>query len=114
MAITEAQKFHLKKFIKDLENFRGRHTELVSVYVPEGYDLNKIIAVLPNTNLEQAKMTSAKLAKELKMDEIMGLLPGLDTGCSVNVGFAEAEKDIQMEHLIKNAESDLDEICFYK
>ncbi len=43
MALTEAQRFHLKKFIKELENFRGRHTELVSVYIPQDYDLNKII-----------------------------------------------------------------------
>ena len=43
MSLTEAQRFHLKKFIKELENFRGRHTELVSVYVPQDYDLNKII-----------------------------------------------------------------------
>ena len=29
----------LKKFIKELEAIKGRHTELVSVYVPQGYDL---------------------------------------------------------------------------
>ena len=43
MSLTEAQRFHLKKFIKELEKFRGRHTELVSVYIPQDYDLNKII-----------------------------------------------------------------------
>ena len=43
MSITESQRFHLKKFIKELENYRGRHTELVSVYIPQDYDLNKII-----------------------------------------------------------------------
>ncbi len=43
MSLTEAQRFHLKKLIKELENYRGRHTELVSVYVPQDYDLNKII-----------------------------------------------------------------------
>ena len=43
MSLTEAQRFHLKKFIKELENYKGRHTELVSVYVPQDYDLNKII-----------------------------------------------------------------------
>src|SRR3989338_648505 len=43
MAITESQRFHLKKFIKELERYKGRHTELVSVYIPQDYDLNKII-----------------------------------------------------------------------
>ena len=33
----------LKRFIRKLELIRGRHTELVSVYIPSGYDLNKII-----------------------------------------------------------------------
>ena len=42
MSITEKQKHQLKKFIKELEQHRGRHTELVTVYVPFGYDLNKI------------------------------------------------------------------------
>ena len=43
MAITEKQKHQLKKFIKELEAHRGRHTELVSVYIPQGYEMTKII-----------------------------------------------------------------------
>lgn len=43
MALTAWQRFELKKFVKNLEKHRGRHTELVSVYIPSGYDLNKII-----------------------------------------------------------------------
>ncbi len=42
MAITSKQRRKLNKFIKKLEPVKGRHTELVSVYVPAGYDLNKI------------------------------------------------------------------------
>jgi len=33
----------LKRFIKELEGIKGRHTELVSVYVPAGYEIIKII-----------------------------------------------------------------------
>jgi len=33
----------LRKFIRNLQLIRGRHTELVSVYIPAGYDMNKII-----------------------------------------------------------------------
>ena len=43
MAINAQQKFKLKKLIQELEAHRGRHTELVSVYVPSGYELTKII-----------------------------------------------------------------------
>ena len=37
------QKKKLMRFIRDLAAYRGRHTELVSIYVPSGYDLIKII-----------------------------------------------------------------------
>ncbi|MEK6835438.1 MAG: peptide chain release factor aRF-1 [Nanoarchaeota archaeon] len=33
----------LRKFLKELESIRGRHTELVSVYIPADYELIKII-----------------------------------------------------------------------
>ena len=51
-----AQKYKIRKFVKELESIRGRHTELVSVYVPVGYDLNKII-----NHLQQEQITSAKI-----------------------------------------------------
>ena len=40
------QKVKLKKFINELKQIRGRHTELVSVFIPKDYDLNKIISHL--------------------------------------------------------------------
>ncbi|OYT32730.1 peptide chain release factor 1 [Candidatus Woesearchaeota archaeon ex4484_78] len=42
-SLTESERFHLKKFVKELSSYSARHTEFVSVYVPQGYDLNKII-----------------------------------------------------------------------
>ena len=59
MSLTTAQKMHLKNFIKDLSRYKGRHTELVSVYIPEGYDINKIIQHLSQeggtaTNIKDA------------------------------------------------------------
>jgi len=41
--ITGKQQYELKKFIKKLQHYRGRHTELVTVYIPAGYDIHKII-----------------------------------------------------------------------
>ncbi|MFA4886730.1 MAG: peptide chain release factor aRF-1 [Candidatus Nanoarchaeia archaeon] len=40
------EKFKLKKFINELKSIRGRHTELVTVYIPAGYDIIKIIGHL--------------------------------------------------------------------
>src|SRR3989338_5369359 len=37
------QKKKLIRFIRDLDQYRGRHTELVSIYIPQGYDIIKII-----------------------------------------------------------------------
>src|SRR3989344_4363004 len=55
-----AKKQELKRFINELKNIRGRHTELVSVYIPAGYDLNKIIAHL------QEEQGTAKNIKDAK------------------------------------------------
>lgn len=33
----------LKALIKELEKIRGRHTELVTIYVPAGFNLNKVV-----------------------------------------------------------------------
>lgn len=65
MALTESQKFHLKKFIKDLENFRGRHTELVSVYIPQDYDMNKIINHLAQEQGTAANIKSSATRKNV-------------------------------------------------
>ncbi|MEM2916253.1 MAG: peptide chain release factor aRF-1 [Candidatus Woesearchaeota archaeon] len=43
MSITAHEKFNLKKFIRELESYKAAHTEFVTVYVPAGYDLTKII-----------------------------------------------------------------------
>jgi len=36
----------LKKLIKNLEKIRGRHTELISIYIPSGYNIQEIISML--------------------------------------------------------------------
>ena len=54
------EKLKLKKFINDLKKIRGRHTELVSVYVPAEYDLNKVIQHL------QEEQSTAKNIKDAK------------------------------------------------
>jgi len=42
----EEQIFKLKKLLSELEKIKGRHTELVSVYIPAGYNLQEIINML--------------------------------------------------------------------
>ncbi len=57
MDLSTQQKHKLKKVIKELELHRGRHTELVSVYIPKGYDMTKIINHLSQ---EQGTATNIK------------------------------------------------------
>ncbi len=63
MAISSSQVYKLKKLVKELAKHRGRHTELVSVYIPTGYDLNKIINHLSQ---EQGTATNIKSAATRK------------------------------------------------
>ena len=69
MIITAAQKFKLKKFIKELEIYRGRHTELVSVYIPAGYDMNKII-----NHLNQEKGTATNIKSSSTRNNVIDAL----------------------------------------
>lgn len=64
MSINIAQRIKLNKLIKQLKSYRGRHTELVSVYVPSGYDLTKISQTLADekgtaTNIKDQKTSKA-------------------------------------------------------
>lgn len=55
--ISEKDRLKLKTFIKELSAYKGRHTELVSVYIPQGYSLNKI---LEHLSQEQGTATNIK------------------------------------------------------
>lgn len=63
MAITENQRYRLKKFVKELDSHTARHTEFVTVYIPSGYDINKIIQHLGQ---EQGTATNIKSASTRK------------------------------------------------
>ncbi len=69
MSISAKEKYHLKKFIKDLENYRGRHTELVSVYIPAGYDINAII-----NHLSQEQGTASNIKSKSTRENVQGAL----------------------------------------
>ncbi|MBW2991560.1 peptide chain release factor aRF-1 [Candidatus Woesearchaeota archaeon] len=56
LRISTKQRLKLKHFVKELGQHRGRHTELVSVYVPSGYDMNKII-----NHLQQEQGTASNI-----------------------------------------------------
>ena len=54
--VSTKERTKLRKFIRELSLIRGRHTELVSVYIPAGYDLIKIIQ-----HLQQEQGTASNI-----------------------------------------------------
>jgi peptide chain release factor subunit 1 len=67
--VSAKEKLKLKHIIKELEKHRGRHTELVSVYVPAGYDLNKII-----NHLQQEQGTASNIKSSSTRNNVINAL----------------------------------------
>lgn len=69
IVFNDETKLRLKKILKKLESIRGRHTELVSVYVPAGYNLVDIINQLNNE-----KSTAANIKSKATRNNVMDAL----------------------------------------
>ncbi|RLE39112.1 hypothetical protein DRJ17_01825 [Candidatus Woesearchaeota archaeon] len=105
MVLKGSQIFKLKKFIRELAQHRGRHTELVSVYIPQGYDMNKIINHLQQ---EQGTATNIKSASTRKnvIDALERMIQHLrlfkktpENGLAVfsgNVAAKEGQQDLRI------------------
>lgn len=65
MSLDSKAKFDLKRLIKQLQQYRGSHTELVTVYVPQDYDLNNIISQLQQEVGTAANIKSASTRKNV-------------------------------------------------
>ncbi|MBI2673164.1 hypothetical protein HYX19_02795 [Candidatus Woesearchaeota archaeon] len=98
------EKHKLRKFIKELEAVRGRHTELVSVYVPAGYELIKIIQHLEQESGTASNIKDARTRKNV-IDSLERAIRHLrlfkrtpDNGLAVFAGNAsEAENKIDIK-----------------
>ncbi|MBW2963270.1 peptide chain release factor aRF-1 [Candidatus Woesearchaeota archaeon] len=66
MVLTTQQKYQLRKFLKEISSQRAIHTELVTVYVPSGYDLNKIINHLYDEQSTASNIKSAGTRKNVQ------------------------------------------------
>lgn len=62
-------KFKFKKIIKTLSKYRARHTELITVYVPSGYNLNLI-----NQQLESEYGTSENIKSKTTRKNVQSAL----------------------------------------
>ena len=105
MALTAQQKLQLKKLIKDLRSHKAPHTEFVTVYIPAGYDIIKIIQHLAEeqgtaSNIKSAstrKNVQSALEKMIQHLRTIGKTP--EHGLAVfsgNVAAGEGKQDIRV------------------
>ncbi len=69
MRISAKEKLHLKHFVKEVEAVRGRHTELISVYIPSGYDINQKIQ-----QIQQEQGTATNIKSKSTRDNVIASL----------------------------------------
>lgn len=101
----EEKTFRLRRLLKELEKFRGRHTELVSFYIPAGYNLQDAIdqitqeiSTAQNIKLKSTrKNVVAALEKIAQQLRLIKKLPenGLAVFCG-NVSNIEGRQDIRI------------------
>lgn len=105
MSLGSVQRRQLKSFIRNLEPYRGRHTELVSVYVPAGYEITKIIGHLSQeqgtaSNIKSSstrKNVQDALERMIQHLKIYNKTPPHGLACfSGNVAEREGQSDVQV------------------
>lgn len=62
----EMNKYQLKKLINELDDIRGRNTELVSLYIPAGYDMSKISEFVTSESSEAENIKSKHTRKNVQ------------------------------------------------
>lgn len=67
--MEESEKFKLKKILNELKNYKGRHTELITVYVPADYNLNGVAK-----QLEQEKSTAQNIKSKTTRKNVLDAL----------------------------------------
>ncbi|MEM0465856.1 MAG: peptide chain release factor aRF-1 [Candidatus Pacearchaeota archaeon] len=76
MAIDEESRYKLEEFVDRMSKYRARHTELITVYVPAGMDLNLI-----TRQLESEKSTAANIKSTTTRKNVQEALESLIRLC---------------------------------
>ena len=69
------------------------------------FGLNKILAILPNADMEEARVICEELANEDGIKKMLEVQPQRDFCLSISVGIAEAREGSGFEDIIKSAET---------
>jgi len=87
----------LKKFSEELQ----RHFRLTDVCCRFGLD--KVMALLPDTEMEQARMACEKLSQEMELNNILGIQPYPGFCFRISAGFAEVQQNAKLENMFESA-----------
>ncbi len=103
--MDDAEKYELEETIQDLEKFKGRHTELVTVYVPSGYNINQIARQIEAEKGTASNIKSTGTRKNVieALEKIIRYFKTLkktpENGLAIfsgNVSEKEGQSDIQL------------------
>ena len=105
MQNDEEKRIKLKKLVEELEKTRGRHTELVSLYIPAGYNLNEVIGMI-SKEISLTENVKSKTVRKNVIDALTKILQhlrlykttpknGLAIFCG-NVSKQEGKSDIKL------------------
>ena len=76
MALDENAKYKLEEFLERMKSYRARHTELITVYVHKGMDINII-----TKQLEAEKSTAANIKSTSTRKNVEAALESLIRYC---------------------------------
>ncbi|MDY6773607.1 MAG: peptide chain release factor 1, partial [Candidatus Nanohaloarchaea archaeon] len=105
----EMDRYELEQLIERLESIRGRNTELVSLYIPSGYEMSEIINFLTEEKSEAENIKSKQTRKNVKsaLDKIQRRLKEVgetpENGVAVfagNISDQEGRPDIEMWEVV--------------
>ncbi len=98
-------KDELEELIEELENYKGRHTELITVYISEGYDVNSVQKQL-EAEKSTAKNIKSTATRKNVIDALEKIIRHLKTlkktpknGLALfagNVSKTEGQQDLQL------------------
>jgi peptide chain release factor subunit 1 len=104
-AISAQQKLQLKKLVRELHSHKALHTEFVTVYIPAGYELSKIINHLAEEQGTASNIKSAATRKNVQsalekmIQHLRNFKKTPENGLAIfsgNVASTEGKQDLQV------------------
>jgi peptide chain release factor subunit 1 len=102
--MTDSQKLDLEMLVEELKEYRGRHTEFITVYIPAGFDKNQVAKQIEDekgtatnikSNSTRKNVINALEKASRKLKEIKQTPPNGLAVFAGNVSDVEGKEDMQ-------------------